>query len=106
MRVSRKDNVYADHSDEIFQNSPKLLLLRSFIEKLQITEDYAQNEQKFVIVSHFPTIAFIVKLVRQCSLSFQYPESSNDYPLGTGHRKICSRWERECWLDPPEDERD
>lgn len=65
MRVSRKDNVYADHLDEIFQNSPKLLWLRSFIGKLQRTEDYAGNEQKLVIMSYFPTIVFIVKLVRQ-----------------------------------------
>jgi len=58
-----KKNIYAEHLDNIIATSPKLLWLRDVIRRLDETKDVDGNEQKLVILTSFPHLAFIIKLV-------------------------------------------
>ena len=59
-----KDNSYYSHIRNIVEESPKLLWLYSFIQLIDQQTDYQGEQQKLIIMTSFPQVAFILKMVR------------------------------------------
>jgi len=58
-----KDSGYYKHIKSIVESSPKALWLYDFIHGLDAQRDVNGDEQKLVMVTQFPQVAFILKLV-------------------------------------------
>lgn len=61
-----KDNPYFKHIRNIVEDSPKLLWLYSLVESMgpNMEKDDKTEPQKLVIITSFPQVAFILKMVR------------------------------------------
>jgi hypothetical protein len=54
---------YGRYLKHIVEGSPKCLWLYNFIPQILEQKDVAGNDQKLVILTNFPQVAFILKLV-------------------------------------------
>lgn len=66
LRVStqkEKDNGYSKHLRNIGEASPKALWLYEFLHILNSQKDVNGDEQKLIVITQFPQVAFILKLV-------------------------------------------
>jgi hypothetical protein len=61
--AKEKASTYKRYIRSITESSPKLLWLHSFVQRLDLQKDVDGNEQKLVILTHFPQVAFALKMV-------------------------------------------
>lgn len=59
----KTSNPYKRHLRIIVENSPKCIWLYNFIQQLKAERDVEGNEHKLVIMTSFPQVAYILKLV-------------------------------------------
>jgi hypothetical protein len=100
-----KNSPYWKNLRKIVESSPKCMWLYDFISQLELERDVNGNNQKLVILTKFPQVAFILKLV---SKTFPNPLTillillivhSEIFPRGQRRRHDCwtNESKREDW---------
>ncbi|TVY73465.1 DNA excision repair protein ERCC-6-like [Lachnellula suecica] len=84
-----KENGYYKNLTDIVEESPKALWLNDFIDRLDGQRDVNGEEQKLVIVTQFPQVAFILKLF----LSHYRKDKTDRIGLVTGRMTLKEKSE-------------
>jgi hypothetical protein len=63
-----KDSGYYKNLKSIVETSPKALWLFDFIDSLENQKDVNGEEEKLIVITQFPQVAFILKLVSNVEL--------------------------------------
>ncbi|TVY44660.1 DNA repair protein [Lachnellula occidentalis] len=84
-----KDNGYFRNLTSITEHSPKALWLYEFIHSLEGKKDVNGEEEKLLIITQFPQVAFILKLF----ISAYFPSKSDRVGLVTGRMTLKEKSE-------------